>query len=331
MSPQVPPRPFGPRRAPRCMQEMAPYQYAYGFNDSAENLPAIGEFPAMEAVYTLPSMQNIPIIPSKRPRMRRSHRAMRGISTASSNSSPRLPAKNSELADSEPSILFTSPGNSFPSRETWLLYESPKSSAISTSTTIPGPVETTPHGSAQPNELAHIDSGFNDDAGQQQTHNRMNRPNSMGSNGNNSMGIMNSTEDDISETEDIDAYTSTHSNTNTAPVILSRIDKCLQEIKGKIEPIRRFVEGSPLRLRHNIMIWEWEREQKKLDRSQNKRAKKAIKKEQTAHVNFERDQSRTAKKYVKEMRDREVDVWMDYGGEERLSSFAVIVCGIWGG
>lgn len=311
------------------MQDMSSYQYTHAFNDSAESLPATGEFPAIEAVHTPPSTQNTPTIPSKRPRMRHSHRAMREISASSPNSPPRSPESRSELADSEPS-MFTFPANSFSSRESRRFNDSTKSSAISTSMSIPRPMASTPNGFALPNEFSHIDSGFVDGAGQQQAHNGMNRANSMGNNGSHSTDISNSVEDDNPEMKYTDAHTGagTHSNAETAPETLSRIDQCLREIIEKIEPIRRIVQGSPLRLHHNIVLWEWEKEQKKIDRYQKKKAKKemskakkAMKKEQTAHVNFEREQSRAAKKYVKAMRDKENDVKLDYMGGRTMVEF----------
>ncbi|KAH7327049.1 hypothetical protein BKA65DRAFT_480768 [Rhexocercosporidium sp. MPI-PUGE-AT-0058] len=313
MAPEVPPRPFGPRRAPRSMQDMASYQYTHEVNESAESLPAIGEFPAMEAVHTPPGITRTPKSPCQKPRIRRSHRVMLDASTTPANSPPRSPrASRGELADEEPFMDFSSfgailaaPANSLPpslpARERRQSNESTKSLSMLTSRKIPGPMATLMY-AHRPLRLSHLDSGFVNGAGQQEPQNGIIEPNAIG--GNDDVDIRNSIDNDDFQTSYSDDHTSTYSTAETSPETRARIPKSLQKIKDKVEHITRFMKGSPMRLSHNIEIWKWEIEQKKSERYQKKQAKKAIEEEQMVHVSFERDQARAAKKFVKEMKGR---------------------------
>lgn len=84
--------------------------------------------------------------------------------------------------------------------------------------------------------------------------------------------------------------------------------KCFQNV-------HRFIKSKPLqRLSHDIELWKWERSQKKSIAYQEELQKKAIEKEQAAHVNFDKNQARTAKQHVKDMRKREREGNVRYRG-----------------
>ena len=109
---------------------------------------------------------------------------------------------------------------------------------------------------------------------------------------------------------DTDTYSSSDSAGGPGPS-RPRGPKCL------FQNLRRFMKGKPLqRMQHNIELWKWERSQEGAIKYQERLQRKAMEKEQAAHVNFERDQARAAKEYMKYMRRREREGRVRYKGSE---------------
>ena len=123
----------------------------------------------------------------------------------------------------------------------------------------------------------------------------------------------NQTNDTITDTDtdtDTNTYSSSDSVGDPGPS-RPRGPKCL------LQNVRRFMKGKPLqRMQHNIELWRWERSQEQSVKYQERLQRKAMEKEQAAHVNFERDQARAAKEYMKDMRRREREGRVRYKGSE---------------